>query len=68
VAELLGIFLAHCRVLFQQKGGLEQQVVKIHRVGLPQELLVTGVNAFDNLVTVGLGRVFVRADEFILGA
>ena len=65
--EAAGILLAQRRVLVQQGGGVEQQVVEIDRVVRQQHLLVAGIGAPHHLVPVGLPGVDIRQDQLVLG-
>ena len=71
VAEAALIALADLGVPLEQKHGLHDQIVKIHGVGLAQELLVGLVHARDLLgpkIAACLHRESVGREELVLGA
>jgi len=59
----------HIRVLLEEQHRLHQQIVKVHGVAAPQDLLVGEVDAADDLAEVGVHPVGVdlRRQQFVLG-
>ena len=61
------IFLQHTGMVAQELHGVNQQIVKIHRVVVQQFFLIAFVNASDRFMPIRRGHVLLGTDEFVFG-
>ena len=70
IAEFVLVKLQHLRALLEQLHSFENQIVKIHGVGVPQALLIEGIG-LGNLgkpeIQARLSGEFLRGNQGILG-